>query len=92
MIRRFVIAAFLAVAAHLLAVAPASAGGAPAGCFTCESLCRACEKAGRQNAAGTCAPGCRGWALKAGVKQIYVRRDLSVCGSSPNAYASARCN
>jgi len=92
MIKRFVVAGLFAAAAHLLAVAPASAGGAPAGCFTCESLCAACEKAGRQNASGRCAPSCRGWAERAGVRQIYVRRDLSVCGSSPNAYGPARCN
>lgn len=65
---------------------------APAGCITCQSLCKACEQAGKQNASGKCAPSCSAWAARAGVKQIYVRRDLSACGSSPTAYSSVRCN
>ena len=70
----------------------ASAQKAPAGCITCESLCRACEKAGRQNASGKCAPSCRSYPALAGVNSIYFRRDLSSCGSSPTAYSSVRCN
>lgn len=91
MIKTLIIATLLVFAAHVLPVTQASAQSAK-GCFTCESLCRACEKAGLQQARGTCQASCRGWAAKVGLTQIMVRRDLSVCGTSPNAYAPARCN
>ncbi len=95
MIKTLFVAGLMSSAAHLATVAPASAASmsvrAPAGCFTCQSLCSACEKAGKQVASGRCAPSCAAWAQRAGVKQIFVRKDLSVCGSSPNAYGPARC-
>ena len=92
MMKTIVVAALFVFAGQFLTVERAQAQTKRNNaCFTCESLCRACEKAGLQKANGTCAAGCRNWASNARVTQILVRNDLSVCGTAANSYSSARC-
>jgi hypothetical protein len=64
---------------------PASAQSkAPQGCISCEALCSACVKSGRQFAdkLSSCQASCRSWAARTGRAVVYVKNSLSNCGPS----------
>jgi hypothetical protein len=63
---------------------------APAGCIPCEALCRLCASKGLQKKdTADCEAGCRSWGAMVGLKQVYVHRNLSLCGKGNYA---PRCN
>jgi hypothetical protein len=76
----------VALAASLCAVSvamPATAQNkAPPGCTSCEALCSACVKSGRQRAdkLSSCRASCRAWAARTGKRVVYVKNSLAHCG------------
>lgn len=83
-------AAVLATTALFAQSANAQQGKAPTGCITCEALCRLCASRGLQDKdTSKCEAGCRSWGSMVGLKQVYVHRNLSLCGKGNYA---PRCN
>jgi hypothetical protein len=68
----------------------ASIEKAPTGCIPCEALCRLCASRGLQDKdTRKCEAGCRSWGAMVGLKQVYVRGNVSLCGTGNYA---PRCN
>jgi hypothetical protein len=91
------VAGFVALLGMAIATAvPAGAqGGPPKGCVRCEDLCVRCAEKLREQTGGKshiCRGTCRDWAQARGVKQIWVRPDLSLCAVKGGSFSSARCN
>jgi hypothetical protein len=92
--------ALLLLAAALLLMTSGShaqqgkGGTQPKGCIRCEDLCVRCSEKLRAETGGKshiCRGSCRDWASTQGVKQIWVRPDMSLCAVKGGSFAAARC-
>ena len=85
-----VVASILLASTASFAQQPKAKEKAPTGCITCEALCRLCASRGLQDKdTSKCEAGCRSWGSMVGLKQVYVHRNLSLCGKGNYA---PRCN